>query len=184
MVSSFHASFYAQDQVAAGTLQSYYATARDFYEYNEQLLGQFRHRVIEDRVASVENHSTHSLVRTTRGRTYKAHNVVFATGLTRPQNETTKNFDVGSLRNQTVVFGGTSDTINMMVSRAVLGSAHGLPVLRAAVSHVWTFTDVAVTNTGLSGSATKRSTCAFMPSGMTPHLRCARRSRRRRMALR
>ena len=119
MVSSFHASFYSQDQVAAGTVESYYATARQFYEYNEQLLTQFRHRVIEDRVASVENHASHSLVRTTRGRTYKAHNVVFATGLTRPQNETIKNFDVSSLRNQTVVFGGTSDTINMMVARTV-----------------------------------------------------------------
>ncbi|HET8939069.1 MAG TPA: hypothetical protein VFN67_36745 [Polyangiales bacterium] len=119
MVSSFHASFYSEDQVAAGTVESYYATAREFYEYNERLLAQFRHRVIEDRVASVENYATHSLVRTTRGRTYKAHNVVFATGLTRPQNETIKNFDVSSLRDQTVVFSGTSDTINMMLARTV-----------------------------------------------------------------
>lgn len=119
MVSSFHASFYSEDQVAEGAVESYYATARQFYEYNERLLAQFRHRVIEDRVASVENHSTHSIVRTTRGRTYRAHKVVFSTGLTRPQNETIKNFDMGALRNKTIVFGGASDTINMMVARAV-----------------------------------------------------------------
>jgi|GEM_PF-6642386 len=91
MVSSFHASFYAEDQVKAGTVESYYATARDFYEYNQKLYSQYKHRVIEDRVASVENHATHSFVRTTRGRSYKAHKLVFATGLTRPQNETIKN---------------------------------------------------------------------------------------------
>ena len=119
MVSSFHASFYAEDQVKAGTVESYYATARDFYEYNQKLYSQFKHRVIEDRVASVENHPTHSLVRTTRGRSYRAQKLVFATGLTRPQNETIKSFDVTCLKDKTLVFGGTSDTINMMVSRAV-----------------------------------------------------------------
>ncbi len=119
LVSSFHASFYVQDQVAADVVDNYYPTAREFYEYHERLFADFRHRVTEDRVVSVDNHSSYSLVHTSSGTVYRARNLVFATGLGRPQNETIKELDLDALEGQTLVFNAIGDTTNMMLARAV-----------------------------------------------------------------
>ena len=119
LVSSFHASYYSYDQVEAQVVANYYPTAREFFEYHERLFAQFRHKVIEDRVELAENHSSYSLVRTARGRVYKARNLVFATGLTRPQNETIKQLKLEDVHNQTIVFNTIGDTANMMIARAV-----------------------------------------------------------------
>ncbi|MCA9657344.1 MAG: hypothetical protein KC486_03300 [Myxococcales bacterium] len=119
LVSSFHASFYAQDQVEAGTIENYYPTAREFYEYHERLFSRFRDKVIDDRVVDVENYASHSVVRTRGGAVYEARSLVFATGLGRPQNETIKELDLRDVRGKTIVFNAIGDTTNMMVARAV-----------------------------------------------------------------
>ena len=119
LVSSFHGSIYAPDQVEADVADDYYPTSREFYEYQEILFSRYRHRIVEDTVTLVENHEDHSLVHTARGRCYVAGNVVFATGLTRPQNETIKNLDLREIHDKTVVFGSAGDTTNMMMARAI-----------------------------------------------------------------
>ncbi|MCA9550110.1 MAG: hypothetical protein KC933_08750 [Myxococcales bacterium] len=119
LVSSFHASFYVQDQVAAGVIDNYYPTAREFYEYHERIFAPFRDKIIDDYVVSVDNHTEHSVVCTSSGKVYEARNVVFATGLGRPQNETIKELDLRGIEGQTLVFNTIGDTANMMVARAV-----------------------------------------------------------------
>lgn len=119
LVSSFHASFYVEDQVAANVVDNYYPTAREFYEYHERIFARFRDRVVQDRVVSVDNHQDHSLVHTRSGKSYRARNVVFSTGLGRPQNETIKELDLDEVEGKTVVFNAIGDTTNMMLARIV-----------------------------------------------------------------
>ena len=119
LVSSFHASFYAQDQVEADVVDNYYPTAREFYEYHERLFAKYRHRVVDERVVSVDNHGEYSRVMTRSGTVYRAESVVFATGLGRPQNQTIKELDLGDIEGQTLVFNTIGDTTNMMLAKAV-----------------------------------------------------------------
>lgn len=119
LVSSFHASFYVPDQVEAGVIENYYPTAREFFEYHERLFAEFRPKVVEDRVESVESHPSHCLVQTRSGKTYEAKRLVFATGLGRPQNETIKELDIDAIEGKTVVFNAIGDTTNMMLARLV-----------------------------------------------------------------
>lgn len=119
LVSSFHASFYVEDQVAADVVDNYYPTAREFYEYHERIFAPFKEEVIEDRVVSVDNFTTHSVVSTESGQTYEAKNLIFATGLGRPQNETIKELDLRGIEGKTLVFNTIGDTANMMVAKAV-----------------------------------------------------------------
>ncbi len=119
LVSSFHASFYAQDQVAADVVENYYPTAREFHAYHERLFAKYRHKVLDERVVSVDNHGHYSHVHTESGTTYHASSVVFATGLGRPQNETIKDLDLSEIEGETLVFNGIGDTTNMMLAKAV-----------------------------------------------------------------
>lgn len=119
LVSSFHASFYVEDQVRAGVIDNYYPTAQEFYEYHERLFAEFRHRLTPDRVVSVDNHASHSTVTTASGKVYRTRNLVFSTGLGRPQNETIKELDLDEIEGQTLVFSAIGDTTNMMLARAV-----------------------------------------------------------------
>ena len=119
LVSSFHGSVYSFDQVEADVTEDYYPTSREFYEYQEVLFSRYYQHVVEDTVTLVENHAAHSAVHTARGQCYEAGHVVFATGLSRPQNETIKNLDLREIHDQTIVFGSAGDTTNMMMARAV-----------------------------------------------------------------
>ena len=119
LVSSFHASFYAQDQVAADVVENYYPTAREFHAYHERLFAKYRHKVLDERAVSVNNHGHYSHVHTESGTTYHASSVVFATGLGRPQNETIKDLDLSEIEGETLVFNGIGDTTNMMLAKAV-----------------------------------------------------------------
>ncbi|MCB9793655.1 MAG: hypothetical protein H6741_13105 [Alphaproteobacteria bacterium] len=119
LVSSFHASFYVHDQVEAGVVDNYYPTAQEFHDYHERLFAQFRSKITEDRVESVEVHPTHSLVHTGSGAVYEAKRLVFATGLGRPQNETIQELDLDEIEGKTVVFSAIGDTTNMMLARLV-----------------------------------------------------------------
>lgn len=119
LVSSFHASFYVPDQVEADVVDNYYPTAQEFFEYHERLFAEYRPKIVEDRVESVETHSTHSLVHTRSGKVYEAKKLVFATGLGRPQNETIKELDIDEIEGKTVVFNAIGDTTNMMLARLV-----------------------------------------------------------------
>ncbi len=119
LVSSFHASYYAEDQVAADVVDNYYPTAREFFEYHERLFAKYRHRVVDERVVSVDNHGSYSNVHTQSGTVYRASSVVFATGLGRPQNETIKELDLAEIEGETLVFNGIGDTTNMMLAKTV-----------------------------------------------------------------
>ncbi|MEQ9498574.1 MAG: hypothetical protein RIT81_16985 [Deltaproteobacteria bacterium] len=119
LVSSFHASFYVEDQVEANVIDNYYPTAREFFEYHERIFAPYRNKVIEDRVIAVDNYADRSVVRTESGKVYETKNLVFATGLGRPQNKTIKELDIQKIEGQTLVFNTIGDTANMMVAKAV-----------------------------------------------------------------
>ena len=117
LVSSFHSSFYSFAQVNRDVEEDYYPTAREFYEHHLELFAPYRDRIVHDKVVHVDNYDDYSLVQTASGRSYRARNLVFATGLGRPQNETIKELDVREIEGKTVVLGTMGDTANMMVAR-------------------------------------------------------------------
>lgn len=119
LVSSFHSSYYSFTQVEHDIEEDYYPTAREFYEHQLKLFAPYREKLIADKVVFVENFDDHSIVECASGRVYHVRNLVFATGLGRPQNETIKDFDTRGVTGKTVVFGTMGDTANMMIARLV-----------------------------------------------------------------
>ncbi len=98
LVSSYHASFYAEDQVAEDVVDNYYPTAREFYEYHERLFAKFRPKVTDDRVVSVDNHLSYSVVHTASGAVYEPRNLVFAPASVAPRTRRSRSWTCERLR--------------------------------------------------------------------------------------
>ena len=116
LVSSYHTSVLTEDQVKDAHLEDFFPTAHENYDYHQRIMAPFRDKVTRDRVVSVDNHPDRSIVYCQSGTIYKAINVVFATGLSRPQNNAIKNLDLSTTQGKTVVFDMIGDTTNMMCS--------------------------------------------------------------------
>ena len=117
LVSSYYTSFYSFDLVddMKGDM---YPTAKQFYNMHLKYYEKYKEKIIDDFVELVENYDGHSLVHTKNRDTYKADNVIVATGFKRKIFDELCDFDY-SMSNKTVVFNSIGDSANLMMSKLI-----------------------------------------------------------------
>ena len=120
LVSSYYTSFYSFDLVES-SCEDHYPTAREFYDMHLRYRRKYRDRIVVDRVTRIENKRDHSLVHTRSGDLIRAKHVVLSTAYRRRITDALLHFDCG-IRNQTVVFDGMGDSVNLLISQLVPGN--------------------------------------------------------------
>ena len=70
-------------------------------------------------MTSVENHSTHSIVRTQNGRIFETKHLVISTAFKRKMNQLLNEFDYASAKNKTIAITAMGDSVNLMISKLI-----------------------------------------------------------------
>ena len=118
LVSSMHTSLYSFELVNRDA-KDRYLTSKEFLSFIRKYLMQYSSKVIKDWVTSVENHSSHSIVRTQSGRIFEAKHVVVSTAFKRRMNQLLNEFDYNSAKNKTIVMTAMGDSVNLMISKLI-----------------------------------------------------------------
>jgi hypothetical protein len=118
LVSSMHTSLYSFELVNRDAADRY-LTSKDFYSFIRKYRSQYNFKVINDLVTLVENHPSHSVVRTQSGRTFAAKHLVISTAFKRRMNQLLNEFNYASARDKTIVFTAMGDSVNLMISKLV-----------------------------------------------------------------
>jgi hypothetical protein len=118
MVSSMHTSLYSFELVNRNP-QDRYLTSKEFSSFIKKYLSQYSSKVINDLVILVENHPSHSTVRTQSGRVFETKHLVIATAFKRKMNQLLNEFDYASAKNKTIVITAIGDSVNLMISKLV-----------------------------------------------------------------
>ncbi len=85
MVSSMHTSLYSFELVNRDS-KDRYLPVKEYQAFIKKYLAEYNSKVINDWVTSVENHASHSTVRTKGGRVFAAKHLVCATAFRRRMN--------------------------------------------------------------------------------------------------
>src|ERR1700704_1450288 len=96
-----------------------YPTSKEYLAFIRKYLTQYRSKVIKDWVTSVENHSTHSIVRTQNGRIFETKHLVISTAFKRKMNQLLNEFDYASAKNKTIAITAMGDSVNLMISKLI-----------------------------------------------------------------
>ena len=120
LVSSNLSSYYSFDLVH-GSGKDYYPLAREFYGTHIDYETERKDKIIDDVVSRMENYDTYSMVYTESGATYRAANVVFATGFQRKIHTDLATLDWDHIKNKTIVFDTMGDSANLLIARLVPG---------------------------------------------------------------
>lgn len=117
LVSSKYTTYYSYDLITEMT-EDNFPTAQEFFEYQFKYFEQHKKYMVDDFVTHIDNYSDHSVVRTKRGDTYEAENLILATGYQRRITSDILNFDT-TVSNKTIVFDTIGDTANMIIAKMV-----------------------------------------------------------------
>jgi len=118
LVSSVHTSLYSFELVNRDTTDRY-PTSKEFSSFIKKYLSQYNSKVIKDWVTLVENHSSHSVVRTQSGRIFAAKHLVISTALKRRMNHLLNEFDYASSKNKTIAITAMGDSVNLMIAKLI-----------------------------------------------------------------
>jgi len=118
LVSSVHTSLYSFELVNR-EVKDRYPTSKEYGAFIKKYLSQYGSKVTKDWVIGVENHPSHSIVRTRDGRVFAAKHLVVATAFSRKMNRLLNEFDYGSAKNQTIAITAMGDSVNLMISKLV-----------------------------------------------------------------
>jgi hypothetical protein len=118
MVSSMHTSLYSFELVKRDR-KDRYLPAKEYQAFIKKYLAEYNSKVISDWVTSVDNHASHSIVRTQGGRVFAAKHLVCATTFKRRMNQLLNEFDYASAKNKTIAITAVGDSVNLMISKLV-----------------------------------------------------------------
>lgn len=118
LVSSLHTSLYSFELVKRSPADRY-PTSKEFSAFIESYVSKYKSRVVEDRVALVENHSSHSIVRTQGGRVFETKHLIVSTAFRRRMNSLLNEFDYASARNKTIAITAMGNSVNLMISKLI-----------------------------------------------------------------
>lgn len=118
MVSSMHTSLYSFELVNRDA-RDRYLPSKDFLSFIRKYLTQYGSKVTRDWVTSVENHASHSIVRTQSGRIFETRHLVISTAFKRKMNQLLNEFDYASAKNQTIAMTAMGDSVNLMISKLI-----------------------------------------------------------------
>jgi hypothetical protein len=118
MVSSMHTSLYSFELVKRETADRY-LPSKEYHAFIKEYLNRYNARVIRDWVTSVENRSSHSVVRTRSGRVFHAEHLVITTAFRRIMNRLLNEFDYASAKNKTIAITAMGDSVNLMISKLI-----------------------------------------------------------------
>jgi hypothetical protein len=118
MVSSMHSSLYSFELVKRDR-KDRYLPVKEYQAFIKKYLAEYNSKVINDWVTSVDNHASHSIVRTQGGRVFAAKHVVCATAFKRRMNQLLNEFDYASAKNKTIAITAVGDSVNLMISKLV-----------------------------------------------------------------
>lgn len=118
MVSSMHTSLYSFELVHR-EVEDRYLPSKEYLAFIRKYLTQYSSKVVRDWVTGVENHASHSIVRTRTGRVFATKHLVISTAFRRKMNQLLNEFDYASARNQTIAITAMGDSVNLMISKLV-----------------------------------------------------------------
>ncbi len=118
LVSSMHTSFYSFELVDRD-VRDRYPTSEEYLAFIRKYLAQYRTKVVKDWVTVVENHASHSVVRTRGGTVFAAKHLVIATAFKRKMNYLLNEFDYASAQNKTIAITAMGDSVNLMISKLI-----------------------------------------------------------------
>jgi hypothetical protein len=118
LVSSVHTSLYSFELVNREA-RDRYPTSKEYLAFIRKYLAQYGSRVIKDWVTSVENRSSHSIVRTRGGRVFETKHLVISTAFKRRMNRLLNEFDYASAKNKTIAITAMGDSVNLMLSKLI-----------------------------------------------------------------
>ena len=113
-----HSSLYSFELVNRDA-KDRYPTSKDYLAFIRKYLTQYSSKVIKDWVTSVENHSSHSIVRTQSGRIFETKHLVISTAFKRKMNQLLNEFDYASAKNKTIAITAMGDSVNLMISKLI-----------------------------------------------------------------
>jgi hypothetical protein len=118
MVSSMHTSLYSFELVKRDAGDRY-LPSKEYHAFIKEYLNRYGSRVMREWVTSVENHSSHSVVRTQSGRIFHAKHLVISTAFRRIMNRLLNEFDYASAKNKTIAITAMGDSVNLMISKLI-----------------------------------------------------------------
>jgi hypothetical protein len=118
LVSSVHTSLYSFELVNR-EVKDRYPTSREYGAFIKKYLTQYGAKVVRDWVTGVENHPSHSIVRTRDGRVFTTKHLVISTAFRRKMNRLLNEFDYASAKSQTIAITAMGDSVNLMISKLV-----------------------------------------------------------------
>jgi hypothetical protein len=118
LVSSMHTSLYSFELVHRDTADRY-LTSKDYLAFIRHYQSRYAAKVVKDWVTSIDNHPSHSTVRTRSGRLFHARHLVISTAFKRKMNQQLADFDYASLHDKTIAITGMGDSFNLMVSKLI-----------------------------------------------------------------
>ena len=118
MVSSMHTSLYSFELVKRDS-KDRYLPVKEYQAFIKKYLAEYSSKVINDWVTLVENHASHSIVRTKGGRVFSAKHLVCATAFKRRMNQLLNEFDYASAKNKTIAITAMGDSVNLMISKLI-----------------------------------------------------------------
>src|SRR5215470_6200032 len=118
LVSSMHTSLYSFELVNRD-VKDRYLTSRDYLSFIRKYLSKYSEKVVKDWVTSIENRSSHSIVRTQGSGVFETKHLVVATAFRRRMNQLLNEFDYASAKNKTIAITAMGDSVNLMISKLV-----------------------------------------------------------------
>jgi hypothetical protein len=118
MVSSMHTSLYSFELVKRDAGDRY-LPSKEYHAFIKDYLNRYGSRLVRDWVTSVENRSSHSVVRTEGGRVFHAKHLVITTAFRRIMNRLLNEFDYASAKNKTIAITAMGDSVNLMISKLI-----------------------------------------------------------------
>jgi hypothetical protein len=118
LVSSMHTSLYSFELVNRDTADRY-LTSKDYLAFIRDYQARYAAKVIKDWVTSVDNHPSHSIVRTRSGRLFHTKHLVISTAFNRKMNQQLADFDYASAHDKTIAITGMGDSFNLMISKLI-----------------------------------------------------------------
>jgi hypothetical protein len=118
LVSSLHTSLYSFELVKRDPADRY-PPSKEYAAFIRSYVSKYKSKVVDDRVASVENHSSYSVVRTQGGRVFETKHLIVSTAFRRRMNSLLNEFDYASARNKTIAITAMGDSVNLMISKLI-----------------------------------------------------------------
>jgi len=118
LVSSMHTSLYSFELVNRDA-EDRYLTSKEYLAFIRKYLTQYRSEVRKDWVTAVENHPSHSIVRTRSGAVFATKHLVISTAFKRRMNQLLNEFDYASATNKTIAITAMGDSVNLMISKMI-----------------------------------------------------------------